>query len=280
MANIIFLINLKKAYFILRPSRIRPIWIKALSLLIWLTWAFNALGQGGTTPIQPAKGGLPPATVPAQRVPDSKSVLANDTTPPQPAQKKPAGRVVVGPSSGSITLPNSQTGSASANQESDLERELNQRQSVPNRLGTGTKRQISPTPSPVTQPARQDSSQSVPAERVVTVPDATSVSPVQLTLIRLQPKPVRLTQRLSNKLITDLPAAEQRLSGVASTLARPRPARLDSTARLARTQPKPANQSDSLRIAAKKLIRSDSIPDESNACPIRPCNPAQKNESR
>lgn len=269
MANIIFLINLKKAYFILRPSRIRPIWIKALSLLIWLTWAFNALGQGGTTPVQPAKGGLPPATVPAQRVPDSKSVLANDTTPPQPAQKKPAGRVVVGPSSGSITLPNSQTGSASANQESDLERELNQRQSVPNRLGTGTKRQISPTPSPVTQPARQDSSQSVPAERVVTVPDATSVSPVQLTLIRLQPKPVTLTQRLPNKLITDLPAAEQRLSGVASTLARPRPVRLDSTARLARTQPKPANQSDSLRIAAKKLIRSDSIPAKAKVTAVR-----------
>ena len=269
-ANIIFLINLKKVYFILRPSRIRPTWIKASSLFIWLIWTFNALGQSGTTPSQPAKGGLPPATVPAQRVPDSKSGLANDSIPAKPAQKKPAGRVVIGPSSGSVTLPDSQTSPTGTSQESDLERELNQRQSVPNRLGTGTKRQFAPAPSPVARPTKSDSTQSSPAERVVTGPDATNVSPVQISpLVRLQPKPVQLTQRLSTNLIADLPLAQQRLLAVTSKLVKTRPVRLDSVSRLARTQTKPAGNPDSLKLATRNVVRKDSIPTKAKSTDVK-----------
>ncbi|WP_460933981.1 putative LPS assembly protein LptD [Spirosoma humi] len=251
----------------MRPSRIRPTWIKASSLLIWLIWTFNALGQSGTTPLQPAKGGLPPATVPAQRVPDSKSGLANDSIPPKPAQKKSAGRVVVGPSSGSVTLPDSQTGTS---QESDLERELNQRQAVPNRLGTGTKRQITPVPSPVSRPTRSDSTRSLPAERVVIAPDATSTGRVQITpLVRLKPKPVQLTQRLSANLLADLSLAQQRLLAITSTAARKRTATLDSVSQPARTQPKPAANADSLKLATRNVVRKDSIPTKAKSTDVK-----------
>ncbi len=87
LANIIFLIVETKRYFILRPSRTRLTWIKASLCLIWFLWALNALGQSTPLPQLPAKGGLPPASVPAQRVSDnpSKTTLADTTKPAKPA---------------------------------------------------------------------------------------------------------------------------------------------------------------------------------------------------
>jgi hypothetical protein len=81
LANIIFLITLKKVHFILRFTWIRPNWLKALLCLVWLFWTFNTFGQNTSTPQQPPKGGLPPATVPAQRVPDSPSGTPSGNTP-------------------------------------------------------------------------------------------------------------------------------------------------------------------------------------------------------
>ncbi|WP_394341950.1 putative LPS assembly protein LptD [Spirosoma pollinicola] len=234
MANIIFLINLKKAYFILRPSRIRPTWIKALGSFVWLLWAFSALGQSNPTPQQPAKGGLPPATVPAQRVPDSKSILASDSTPPPASTQKPAGRVVVGPSSGTVTMPNSQTSPAGASQESELEQNLNRNYSTPNRLGTGTSRQIKPLPTPVapSTPATFPAVRSRQTNQVIAVVDSTPVSPVKLPqLVLLQPKPIQLAQ-LSGNLPVDFVEPQQNVplqSGIAAEL---RPKKTNPVARL------------------------------------------------
>ncbi|WP_420150751.1 putative LPS assembly protein LptD [Spirosoma sp.] len=71
----------------MRPSRTRLTWIKASLCLIWFLWALNALGQSTPLPQLPAKGGLPPASVPAQRVSDnpSKTTLADTTKPAKPA---------------------------------------------------------------------------------------------------------------------------------------------------------------------------------------------------
>ena len=191
LANIIFLINLKKGYFILRPSRIRSTWIKSVGCLIWLLWTLSALGQSTAVPRLPAKGGLPAANVPAQRVSNATPVTPGDSTPLP--KKKPAGRVIIGPSSGTATLPNSQISPAEAGQESDLERELNQKYSVPNRLGPTPSKRKDVLPSNTVPLKNRDSLRSRPAERVATVTDSVQDSPVKLTpLVRLSVKPVRL----------------------------------------------------------------------------------------
>ncbi|ADB40881.1 putative LPS assembly protein LptD [Spirosoma linguale] len=198
LANIIFLIILKKAYFILWPSLIRPTWIKASCFLICLLWTLTALGQSKETPRQPSKGGLPPAGTPAQRVPDATSETASDSTP---APRKPGGRVVTGPSSGTATLLNSSTGAAGTSQESDLERQLNNSYSAPNRLGTDTRQLSKPLPSPAARPASRDSVRSRPTKRVATAPAPPRLTRVRLDSLRyLQPKPVRLVQTRSGLL--------------------------------------------------------------------------------
>ncbi|RIV22712.1 LPS-assembly protein LptD [Fibrisoma montanum] len=84
--------QLKKAYFILRPHC-----FGAFSCLIWILLALSALGQS-TPAQQPGKGGIPPATVPSQRVPASPANSAispvtpptsQTTTPNQPGRLRP-----------------------------------------------------------------------------------------------------------------------------------------------------------------------------------------------
>ncbi|GAB3034868.1 putative LPS assembly protein LptD [Spirosoma pulveris] len=160
------------------------------------------MGQRKETPRQPSKGGLPPAGTPAQRVPDATFETVTDSTPtPASGQKKPAGRVVTGPSSGTATLPNLPTGSAGTNQESDLERQLNNNYSAPNRLGSDTKRLSTPLPSSAARPASRDSVRSRPSKRVVTAVAPSKLAPVRLDSLRsLQPKPIRLVQTPSGRL--------------------------------------------------------------------------------
>ncbi|WP_461126162.1 putative LPS assembly protein LptD [Spirosoma aerophilum] len=210
LANIIFLIILKKAYFILRPSRIRPIWIKAFGVLIWLLWTFNALGQSKETPRQPAKGGLPPAGVPAQRVADPTPESPSDSTPtPVATQKKSGGRVVVGPSSGTATLPETPTSPAGVGQESELERELNQNYSAPNRLGTGTTRQL---PAPAARPANRDTARTRLTKQTPKLPAPVNSTPVRLTsLVPLVPRPVQFARRLTGNLSVDMASSQHSL---------------------------------------------------------------------
>ncbi|WP_460914057.1 putative LPS assembly protein LptD [Spirosoma areae] len=188
MANIIFLIILKKEHFILRLSLLRLIRLQALFSLICLLWTFSALGQSPSLPKQPAKGGLPPATVPAQRVPNAPSGTRSDSVPPSQRKK------IIGPSSGTITLPNSQTRPTAAGQESELERELNQKYSAPNRLGpTPSRRNTVPlnTPQPDTVRSRQ----------AVAGRDSGQTEFVRPKLIaRLQPTSIRLGKPVPRSL--------------------------------------------------------------------------------
>ena len=110
LANVIFLIKLKKAYFILRSASIR-----VFLSIVWFFWVLNALGQDTTTPRQPANGKTPATTKPSQRVPGAR--LGN---PAQPT---------------STTDPAVQSSG-----ESELERELNPKYSQPSRLGPSPSR--------------------------------------------------------------------------------------------------------------------------------------------
>ncbi|MFD2571330.1 putative LPS assembly protein LptD [Spirosoma soli] len=118
----------------------RLTWMPALVCVTWFFWAFTALGQSNPTPRQPGKGGLPPATVPAQRVPDAPSGTPSGNTPAsRTSTNNPASGTTAAPSS-ATTTPRSQTSSPATTQESDLERELNPRPTRPNRLGPAPSR--------------------------------------------------------------------------------------------------------------------------------------------
>ncbi len=83
-ANVIFLIQLKNKYFILRPLHLLRPRLRAFLFLLGLMGSVNALGQSDSLRKDPAKGGLPPATEPSQRVTDAPS-------PGNPAQKRAGG---------------------------------------------------------------------------------------------------------------------------------------------------------------------------------------------
>ncbi len=266
----------------MRPSRIHATWIKTVSCLIGLLWSLNTLGQGTPTPQQPAKGGLPPATVPAQRVPGATSTSPSDSTSPT-NKKKPASRTIKGPSSGTITLPNSQTGVTETAPESDLERELNPRYSAPNRLGPTPARRKDVVPPAVARPTERDSIRSQPKEGVAITVDSIQDSPVNLNpLLRLQPKSVQINQRLAVRLPVRLvqpkqawfvpvnnsaPTIPQKTDPIAQLLpkrvqvdsiqskpALPTPTRLSVPPVVSKPLPaKAGNNVDSLRIAADKV---------------------------
>jgi hypothetical protein len=101
LANVIFLINLKKVYFILRSPSLR-----AFLSIVCMLLAFNALGQSTTTPRQPAKGGIPTTTEPSQRVSDQTS---GATPASRAAENNPAGAATATPSATTATTPASQT---------------------------------------------------------------------------------------------------------------------------------------------------------------------------
>lgn len=129
MANIIFLIKLKKAHFILRSPLIRVI-----ICLIGTFLTINVLGQSQPTRSRSAKDSVPSVSTP------------NGQTIAAPAVKS--------------TRPSTGTATKTAQPMSDLERELNDPYSVPNRLGpdpstpisTQTTKPRSSTASPKTSP--------------------------------------------------------------------------------------------------------------------------------
>ena len=234
LANIIFLITLKTGYFILRPLSIRPMWLKALGCLLWLLWTFNALGQNTSLPKQPDKGGLPPATVPAQRVAGFPSPAATIDSLPPSTPKKPAGRVVTGPSSGTATLPNPQK-SRVPNQESELERELNQKYSVPNRVGPTPANRKDVLPPNVVRPTGTDTTRDRQPERVATTANLQNGSPIKLpSLLLLSIKSIQLRPLLSGVLPVKIvqPLLSQLIAAQPKVPVKPlstQPAVLDST---------------------------------------------------
>ena len=139
-ANIIFLILSTKLYFILRPFPTRSTWPKTALSVVCFLWALTAFGQSTPLPQQPAKGGLPPASVPAQRVPDSpaKTTLADTTRATKPTSTSTT--------STTVTPPRSQTSTAGRSLESDLERELNQPYAPPGRVGPAPSRAATTPP--------------------------------------------------------------------------------------------------------------------------------------
>ncbi len=172
----------------MRPSRIRLIWIKTALSLIWFLCTLTAFGQNTSTPQQPAKGGLPPATVPAQRVSDSpaNTTLADTTKPTKPANT-------------TATSPRSQTSPAAAAQESDLERELNQQYSPPGRLGPEPSKAMTNPPTRVAspkpaRPARSDTAQLRRPDPVVSKSGGDSIQITRIkdqSIARLRPKGIR-----------------------------------------------------------------------------------------
>ncbi|WP_223860214.1 putative LPS assembly protein LptD [Spirosoma validum] len=212
-------------------------WIKTVLCLIWFFWTLNALGQSKPLPQQPAKGGLPDATVPAQRVPDSpaKTTLADTTKP-----AKPTSTTTI------TTTPRSQTSPAAATQESELERELNQKYLPPNRVGPEPSRAVTTPPaqksprvaSPKpTQPARTDTVRTRPAQRVAAKPKADSIridSVKKQSIAPLQPK---RTQPAQSKPIQSQPG-----------LVTPNIVRPESRTAI----------SDSVRVAVRDSAQSDS----------------------
>ena len=233
-------------------------WIKTLPCLVCLLWTLNALGQGNPT---------------------------------QPTPKKtPSSRLIKGPSSGTITLPNSQTGATGTVPESDLERELNPKYSAPNRLGPTPARQKDVVPPNVVRPTNRDSIRSTPTQRVTKVVDSMQTSPVNLSrIVRLQPKPVQFGQRLASVLPTRLVQPKQAFFSPVSDFAivapvktnpvaplKPQPIRPDSIrpkvtlptvvpvptqpAIVVKTPAKPVVNTDSVRIAANKVTSKAPIP--------------------
>ena len=172
--------------------------------LVWFLWALNALGQSKPLPQLPPKGGLPDATVPAQRVPDSpaKTTLADTTKPVKPA-------------STTVTPPRSQTNSAATTQESELEQELNQKYAPPGRLGPEPSKSLTTPPNqPPTrvatpkapEPIRPDINQSKPVERGAAqpAPDSVRITTVDsirhesikaIQVVKLQPKRIQIRSR-------------------------------------------------------------------------------------
>ncbi|RYC68598.1 LPS-assembly protein LptD [Spirosoma sordidisoli] len=112
LANVIFLIELKKGYFILRPLPARPAWLRAALCLLLLFGSYVALAQAATSPqstsVQPDKGGLPPATVPAQRVPNAASGVPSVANPAT-RSNNPASTTSTGATTTTATTPASQT---------------------------------------------------------------------------------------------------------------------------------------------------------------------------
>jgi len=112
LANVIFLIELKKGYFILRPLPARPAWLRAALCLLLLFGSYVALAQATTSPqstsVQPDKGGLPPATVPAQRVPNAASGVPSVANPAT-RSNNPASTTSTGATTTTATTPASQT---------------------------------------------------------------------------------------------------------------------------------------------------------------------------
>ncbi|QJW92180.1 LPS-assembly protein LptD [Spirosoma taeanense] len=67
-------------------------------------WTLSALGQNNPTPQQPPKGGIPPATVPAQRVPNAPSGTSSGNTPAsRTSEGNPAASNASNPSSATTT---------------------------------------------------------------------------------------------------------------------------------------------------------------------------------
>ena len=263
--------------------------IKTLPCLVCFLWTLNALGQGNPTPRQPDKGGSPPATVPAQRVPAIAPTSPPDSTVPT-RKKNPASRTIKGPSSGTITLPNPQTGTTGAAPESDLERELNPKYSAPNRLGPTPSRSKGVLPPNVISPINRDSIRAKSTERVAKAVDSVQTSPVNLSrIVRLQPKPVRLDRRLASDLPTRLVQSKPASFSLASSSATVSPVKTNPTipvqsqpirsdsirsvptlpavipaqkqpAVIAKTPAKPIGNADSVRIAANKVTPKAPIP--------------------
>lgn len=141
-----FFTKLETSYFILRPFRG---WV----LIAWLL-AFGGLtASGQSTPVQPSKGGVPDPAQPTQRAPD-----APVGTNPNAARTAPA----------STTNP-----AGDSRAESDLERELNQKQSRPGRLGPP---RSAAKPNAV-RPNGPDTTLIRRAARATTVQDSVRVAP-------------------------------------------------------------------------------------------------------
>ena len=189
LANIIFLIILKKAYFILRPSLIRPTWIKASCFLIWLLWTFNALGQSKETPRQPIDGPLYPhtASVPAQRDPERLTVT-HPPTPPSAKKARSAG--LLRGRRPAPTLPNSQQPRRAGKSELNWNVNFNQKYSAPNRLGpTQTDEQTLLRPLPALQQGLDSLAPAKPVYRGRLHP---RITPVRFSSASAPtPKPVR-----------------------------------------------------------------------------------------
>ena len=227
-------------------------------------------------PQLPAKGGLPPATVPAQRVSDvpSKTTLADTTKPAKPA-------------STTITSPRSQTSSAGVTQESDLERELNQKYAPPGRLGPEPSKSLTtPSNQPPTRlatpksaaPARPDTTQSRRTEQVATKPAPDSIristsdsvlheSLKTIRVARLQPKRIQTGLILPGILS---PAAVRALPNALIIQSRPvQVAGRDSVQTTPSKKPVVVQLPPKPVLVASKPVRADSVR-KNSISPLQP----------
>ncbi|MGF7216885.1 lipopolysaccharide assembly outer membrane protein LptD (OstA) [Spirosoma lacussanchae] len=96
----------------MRPLPARPAWLRAALCLLLLFGSYVALAQATTSPqstsVQPDKGGLPPATVPAQRVPNAASGVPSVANPAT-RSNNPASTTSTGATNTTATTPASQT---------------------------------------------------------------------------------------------------------------------------------------------------------------------------
>ncbi|WP_394343316.1 putative LPS assembly protein LptD [Spirosoma sordidisoli] len=96
----------------MRPLPARPAWLRAALCLLLLFGSYVALAQAATSPqstsVQPDKGGLPPATVPAQRVPNAASGVPSVANPAT-RSNNPASTTSTGATTTTATTPASQT---------------------------------------------------------------------------------------------------------------------------------------------------------------------------
>ncbi|WP_369822668.1 putative LPS assembly protein LptD [Spirosoma sp. 209] len=96
----------------MRPLPARPAWLRAALCLLLLFGSYVALAQATTSPqstsVQPDKGGLPPATVPAQRVPNAASGVPSVANPAT-RSNNPASTTSTGATTTTATTPASQT---------------------------------------------------------------------------------------------------------------------------------------------------------------------------
>ena len=242
-ANIIFLILSTKLYFILRPLSIRSTWPKTAFSLVCFFWALNAFGQSTPLPRQPAKGGLPPASVPAQRVSDSpaKTTLADTTRPATPTS-----------TTTTATSPRSQTSSAGVGQESELERELNQTNQPPGRVGPAPSRAATAPPvqkgpqvalPKATKPAPSDTVRVRRAEQVTTKPATNAVrsdSVKKNSIAPLQPKRVQPNQAKPTVVVPS-----PSIPGIVSP-------------NTVRPESRTVVSSDSVRVALRDSVKADS----------------------